>query len=126
MPFVCQTVKDRNACVFVQFFHSFLFVAAEFDRVVHRSEYAGCILNAFLVTDLRALRIKESGVGALIIGSDFKSAAGTSGGLFEDQSDALSLQMLYFSTGLFCLFKIFSKTDEIIDFFSCVIDKAQK
>ena len=68
--------------------------AAVLDRVIHPAQYPGGVLHRLLVPDLRRRRVDVGDVGALVVRRHLERAAGTGGGLLEDQRDVLARQAL--------------------------------
>ena len=100
MVFVGQAVVDRHAGVARQLLDDLPLETTVFDGVVQPSEHPRGVLHAFLVADLRGVGVDVGDVGALIVGGHLEGAAGSRGGLLEDQRDVLALEMLALGTAV--------------------------
>ncbi|MNC62611.1 hypothetical protein D3C75_1126520 [compost metagenome] len=90
MEFVGQTVPHRHTGMGAQLFDDLLTEATVFDAVIHATQYTGGVLHGLLVTDLGTAWAKVGDLGTLVEGRHFKGAAGTGGGLLEDEGNILS------------------------------------
>ena len=101
-------------------------VAAVFDAVVHAPEHAGGVFDAFFVADLAAARLEIGYLGALVVGGDFKGAAGAGGGFFKDQRDVFAAQALGFAAGFFGGFQFGGQIEQGVDLVGGEIGKFEQ
>ncbi|MCY1438852.1 hypothetical protein D9M71_550680 [compost metagenome] len=123
---VGQAVEHRYAGELGQLLDDFLLEATVLDGVVHAPEHAGGVLHAFLVADLRGVRVDVGDVGALVIGGDFKRAAGAGRGFFEDQRDVVALEMLLFGAGVLGTLEVAGQVEQVAQFARGVVFQAQQ
>ena len=126
MPLVGETVKDGHARVGRKLFDRLLREAAVFDRVIHLAENACGILHAFLVTELRRLRIEERRVRTLVVSGDFKRSARARRGLFENERDVFAAEHLLFRAHALSFLEIDREVDEIVDFGGRMVNEREK
>ncbi|MCY1433153.1 hypothetical protein D9M71_491740 [compost metagenome] len=124
--FVGQAVEHRYAGELGQFFDDFLLEATVLDGVVHAPEHAGGVLHAFLVADLRGVRVDVGDVGALVIGGHFEGAAGAGRGFFEDQGDVVAFEVLLLGAGVLGTFQVAGQVQQVAQLARGVVFQAQQ
>ena len=88
---VRKAVPDGDAGLGGKLFHRTLFIAPKFDGVEHASQDPCGVGNGFLLADLGACGAQVGGVGALVVGSHFKSTPGTGGILFKNEGKIFAI-----------------------------------
>ncbi|MNN07476.1 hypothetical protein D3C81_1203020 [compost metagenome] len=124
--FVGQAVEHRNTGELGQFFDDFLLEATVLDGVVHAPEHAGGVLHAFLVADLRGVRVDVGDIGALVIGGHFEGAAGAGRGFFEDQRDVVAFQVLLLGAGVLGALEVAGQVQQVAQLAGGVVFQAEQ
>ncbi|MNO80738.1 hypothetical protein D3C76_719530 [compost metagenome] len=124
--FIGQAVEHWYAGELGQFFDDFLLEATVFDGIVHAPQYPGGVLHAFLVADLRGVRVDVGDIGALVIGGHFEGAAGAGRGFFEDQGDVVAFEVLLLGAGVLGAFQVARQVEQVPQFARGVVFQAQQ
>ncbi|MNN35709.1 hypothetical protein D3C81_1495680 [compost metagenome] len=123
---VGQAVEHRHPGELGQLFDDFLLEAAILDGIVHAPEYAGGVLHAFFVADLRRVGIDIGYVGPLVISGHFEGAAGAGRGFFEDQGDIVAFQVLLLGTGVLGTLEVAGQVQQVLQLASAVVFEAEQ
>ena len=104
MIFVCQTVPNRNSCIFCKIFYNFLTKSTVLDTIIHSSKNSCSICNALFLADLGASWIQIGASHSQIMGCHLEGTTCSGTGFLKDQGNIFALVILGKLTGFFlCL-----------------------
>ena len=110
MELIGKAVPDRHAGVLCQFLDDGLAEAAVLDPLEHPSQHPRGVLDALLLPDLGAGRVKIGRPHPQIMGRHLKGAAGPGAGLLEDQRHIPAFKRI---DALMMLLSVLQKRSEI-------------
>ncbi len=116
MELVGQAVPHGNAGVTGEILNNGLLEAAVLDAVEHAAENLRGVSEGFLLAHLGGTGIEEGDAHAEVACADFECAAGTGGGLFEEQNDLFIGQPLVLDAVILHALELGSEVKEIVDF----------
>ena len=104
MIFVCQTVPNRNSCIFCKIFYNFLTKSTVLNTIIHSSKNSCSICNALFLADLGASWIQIGASHSKIMGCHLEGTTCSGAGFLKDQGNIFAFVILSKLTGFFlCL-----------------------
>ena len=126
MELIGQAVPNGHAGVVSQGLDGVLCEAAVLDAIIHPAQNAGSVSNGFLLAHLGAAGIQVGHAAAEVHASHFKRAAGTGGGLLEQQNNVLAGQVAMGLTGALLALELSAQVQQITDLGGGVVEQLQK
>ena len=126
MEGVGQAVPDGNAGILGQILNHRLLEAAVLDTVEHAAQNLGGVLQGLLLAHLGRTGIQEGDAHAQIASADFESAAGSGGGLLEQQNDLLVAQPLVLNAVVLHSLELGRQVEQIVDLVGGEIQQGQE
>ena len=123
---VGEAVEHGHTGVLSQLLHQILTKAAVLDAVIHPAQDAGGVSDGLLHADLAAGGAQVSGAHAQILRGHLEGAAGTGGGLFENQGNVLALQILVGNAGLLLRLQVRGSVQKLLDLSRGEVQELQK
>ena len=126
MESVGQTVPHGNAGVLGQILNNGLLEAPVLDAVIHPAQDLSGVRQGLLLSHLRGARIQEGNAHAQIPGADLKRAAGTGGGLLEQQDDLLAGEPHVLHAVILHALEFAGQIQQVVDLLRCVVQQSQE
>ena len=94
MILICQTVPNRNTCVFGKLFYDVLAKSTVLDTIIHSSKNSCSICNALFLADLGTCWIQIGASHSKVMSCNLEGAACSCAGFFKDQGNVFAFVIL--------------------------------
>ena len=115
MAVVSEAVDDGNGTAAGESLYLGLIKGADHDAVQIAAQDAGGVFNGLTAADLQILGGEEEGAAAQLIHAGFEGNSGTGGGLLENHTQGLALQVVMLDAVLLLIFELIGQVQDLGD-----------